>query len=48
LFRGRYSLHRVTPVVGSRARINAVLASASVPDHQLEPLTRELFYGPGT
>ena len=48
LFRGRYSLHRVTPVVGSRARVNAVLSYASVPDHQLEPLTRELFYGPGS
>ena len=46
LFRGRYSLHRVTPVVGAIARLNAVLAYASVPDHQLEPLTRELFYGP--
>ena len=46
LFRGRCSLHRVTPVVGSRARINAVLAYAGEPDHQLAPLTRELFYGP--
>jgi len=45
LFRGRYSLHRVTPVVGHTARLNAVLTYASVPDHQLEPLTRELFYG---
>ena len=48
LFRGRNSLHRVTPVAGSRVRMNAVLAYASDPDHELEPLTRELFYGPGS
>ena len=48
LFRGRNSLHRVTPVSGARARMNAVLSYASDPDHQLEPLTRELFYGPDT
>jgi hypothetical protein len=46
MFRGRNSLHRVTPVAGSSARMNAVLAYSSDPDHQLEPLTRELFYGP--
>jgi alkylated DNA repair dioxygenase AlkB len=45
LFRGRHSLHRVTPVGGTRRRINAVLAYASVPDHRLAPLTRRLFYG---
>jgi hypothetical protein len=47
LFRGRSSLHRVTPIGRGSARMNAVLAYASVPDHRLEPLTRELFYGPG-
>jgi hypothetical protein len=46
LFRGRYSMHRVTPVRGTTSRINAVLAYASIPDHQLTPLNRRLFYGP--
>ncbi len=46
LFRGRHSLHRVTPVGPGSARMNAVLTYASVPDHRLESLTRELFYGP--
>ena len=47
LFRGRYSLHRVTPIRPGSSRMNAVLTYASVPDHRLEPLTRELFYGAG-
>ncbi len=47
LFQGRYSLHRVTPVAAGSARMNAVLTYARVPDHRLEPLTRDLFYGPG-
>jgi hypothetical protein len=47
LFRGRYSLHRVTPVRGATRRVNAVLAYASTPGHRLTPLTRRLFYGPG-
>jgi hypothetical protein len=46
LFRGRYSLHRVTPVRGTARRVNAVLAYASTPDHRLTPLNRRLFYGP--
>jgi 2OG-Fe(II) oxygenase superfamily len=45
LFRGRYSLHRVTPVRGPTRRVNAVLAYASTPDHRLTPLNRRLFYG---
>jgi alkylated DNA repair dioxygenase AlkB len=45
LFRGRYSLHRVTPVRGTTRRINAVLAYASTPGHRLTPLNRRLFYG---
>ncbi len=45
LFRGHSSPHRVTPVEGTRARINAVLAYATVPDAQLSPANRELFYG---
>jgi hypothetical protein len=47
LFRGRYSMHRVTPVRGTATRVNAVLAYASTPDHRLTPLNRRLFYGPG-
>jgi len=45
LFRGRYSMHRVTPNESDAARINAVLAYARTPDHQLNAVTRELFYG---
>jgi hypothetical protein len=45
LFRGRYSLHRVTPVAGDHARINAVLAYSARPDDKLNTLTQELFYG---
>jgi hypothetical protein len=45
LFRGRYSLHRVTPVRGATRRVNAVLAYASIPGHRLTPLNRRLFYG---
>jgi hypothetical protein len=45
LFRGRHSMHRVTPVRGTTRRVNAVLAYASVPGHRLTPLNRRLFYG---
>jgi hypothetical protein len=48
LFQGRYSIHRVTPVIGTRPRINAVLAYAREPDHTLTELNRELFYGQAT
>jgi hypothetical protein len=44
-FRGRYSLHRVSPVEGSTPRLNSVLTYASEPGHRLSPLTAELFYG---
>ena len=44
-FRGRYSLHRVTPVEGTRPRLNSVLTYASKPGHRLNPLTAKLFYG---
>jgi hypothetical protein len=46
LFRGRHSLHRVTPVRGATGRVNAVLAYASTAGHRLSPLNRRLFYGP--
>jgi hypothetical protein len=45
LFRGRHSMHRVTPVRGATRRVNAVLAYASAPGHRLTPLNRRLFYG---
>ena len=44
-FRGRYSIHRVPPVEGSRPRLNSVLTYASEPGHRLSPLTQKLFYG---
>jgi hypothetical protein len=45
LFRGHWSPHRVTPVEGSRMRINAVLAYAGAPGHRLSSETYRLFYG---
>ena len=44
-FRGRHSIHRVTPIEGDRLRTNAVLSFAEKPDHRLNALTQELFYG---
>lgn len=44
-FRGRHSIHRVTPIQGDRLRVNAVLSYAERPDHRLNTLTQELFYG---
>jgi hypothetical protein len=44
-FRGRHSIHRVTPIAGDRLRTNAVLSFADQPDQRLNPLTQELFYG---
>lgn len=45
MFRGRYSLHRVAPVIGSRRRINAVLAYVDRPDVLFNDYARKLFYG---
>jgi hypothetical protein len=45
LFRGRYSIHRVTPNESDTPRINAVLAYARIRDHRMNAVTRELFYG---
>lgn len=44
-FRGRHSIHRVTPIVGDVLRINAVLAFADKPDQRLNALTQQMFYG---
>ena len=45
MFRGHYSLHRVTPVAGEQVRINAVLAYSATAGDMLNALTQELFYG---
>jgi 2OG-Fe(II) oxygenase superfamily len=45
LFRGRWSPHRVTPVEGSRTRVNAVLSYARARGHRLGDETYRLFYG---
>ena len=44
-FRGRYAMHQVTPVTGSRPRINSVLTYGTQPDMRLNDLTSKLFYG---
>jgi hypothetical protein len=44
-FRGRHSIHRVTPIEGDVLRTNAVLSFADKPDHRLNQLTQRLFYG---
>lgn len=45
VFRGHHSLHRVTPVAGTRSRLNSVLTFRDRPGQQLTPETRLLFYG---
>ena len=45
LFRGRYSLHRVTPVQGDRLRLNAVFAYVDQPNVEFSAYARQLFYG---
>lgn len=45
LFRGHWSPHHVTPVVGSTPRINAVLSYADTTDAALTDYTKEMFYG---
>lgn len=45
LFRGHLSPHRVTPIEGTRARINAVLGYSRRPDHRLSPSGQNRFYG---
>jgi hypothetical protein len=44
-FRGQYSIHRVSPIRGSRPRLNVVFAYADRPGAKLSPYTQELFYG---
>jgi predicted 2-oxoglutarate/Fe(II)-dependent dioxygenase YbiX len=45
LFRGRNSLHRVTPTIGSKTRLLAVLAYNSAPGTELSQSARTTFYG---
>lgn len=44
-FRGRYALHRVTPIGGATPRVNSVLTYGERPDMKLNDLTSQLFYG---
>ncbi len=45
LFRGRNSLHRVTPTIGDKTRMLAVLAYNSKPHIELSESARMTFYG---
>jgi len=45
VFRGQHAIHRVTPVSGSRPRINSVLTYGEHPGMKLTELTQQLFYG---
>ena len=45
LFRGRNSMHRVTPVIGSRTRMLVVLAYNTEPGKSLSESARMTFYG---
>jgi predicted 2-oxoglutarate/Fe(II)-dependent dioxygenase YbiX len=45
LFRGRNSMHRVTPIVGDTQRILVVLAYNSEPNIALSETARQTFYG---
>jgi len=45
LFRGRNSLHRVTPTIGDKTRLLAVLAYNSEPGVSLSEQARMTFYG---
>lgn len=44
-FHGRNAMHRVSPVAGSRPRINSVVTYSEQPDMRLNELTQGLFYG---
>lgn len=43
---GRYTMHRVTRVVGERARVSVVLAYEDRPGVRLDVPTRRLYFGP--
>lgn len=44
-FRGQHAMHWVTPVEGTRPRINTVLTYGERPDMRLSDLTSTIFYG---
>jgi hypothetical protein len=44
-FRGRYSLHRVPPVIGSTPRMNSVLTYSVEPGHMLSEMAQRMYYG---
>ena len=44
-FRGRYSLHRVPPVVGATRRMNSVLTYSVEPGHMLSAMAQQIYYG---
>jgi len=44
-FRGRFSLHRVPPVMGSTPRMNSVLTYSVEPGHMLSPMAQRMYYG---
>jgi len=45
LFRGRNSMHRVTPTIGKRTRILVVLAYNAAPGIALSEAARMTFFG---
>jgi hypothetical protein len=44
-FRGRFSLHRVPPVVGATPRMNSVLTYSVEPGHVLSGMAQRMYYG---
>jgi hypothetical protein len=46
LFRGHYSMHRVTPVTGQRQRLQAILGYSTRPDMIGNRESSILHYGP--
>lgn len=45
---GRHCLHRVTEVMGKRARMSLVLSYEEEPGVKLDPEIRKLYFGPGS
>jgi hypothetical protein len=45
IFRGRYSVHRVTPIEGQTSRMMAILSYDSSPGVMMTETTRRRFYG---
>lgn len=44
-FRGRFSLHRVPPIVGATPRMNSVLTYSVEPGHMLSAMAQRMYYG---